>query len=195
MTIKEAIIKINEEINEREPEITAYDQKVGDGDHALNLQRGFNAIVKDLSKVSDKPADIFEYVGKTLMNVVGGTSGAIYGMAFIAGALATKENTWNIDTLLQMISTAAKRITKAGGAQIGDKTLYDVWGSVDRDLEKIKTPETLREKVIEYMNTTKEMSALKGRASYMGDRSIGVLDPGAVTSEVIIRHLTNTVND
>jgi len=194
MNIKEAIIKINKEINEREPEITAYDQKVGDGDHALNLQRGFNEIKKGLSKVADKPNDIFEYVGKTLMNVVGGTSGAIYGMAFIAGALATKENKWNIDTLLLMISTAAKRITKAGGAQIGDKTLYDVWGSIDRDLDQIKTPEVLREKIVEYMNSTKEMSASKGRASYIGDRSKGVVDPGAVTSEIIIRHLSNTVH-
>ena len=195
MNIKEAILKINDEINEREPEITAYDQEVGDGDHALNLQRGFNAIIKELSNISDKPVDIFEYVGKTLMNVVGGTSGAIYGMAFVAGALATKENEWNLDTLLLMISTAAKRITSAGGAKIGDKTLYDVWGSVDRDLDQIKTAEILREKIVEYMNSTKEMSAHKGRASYIGDRSIGVVDPGAVTSEIIIRHLSKTFND
>jgi dihydroxyacetone kinase len=65
-------------------------------------------------------------IGKEIMNVVGGTSGAIYGMTFMAGAIACKGRKWDFATLIEMISSAAIRITKAGGAQIGDKTLYDV---------------------------------------------------------------------
>ena len=193
MTIKEALKKINDEINSREPEITAYDQEVGDGDHALNMQRGLNAVVKDLASVGDSAEEIFSYVGKTVMNIVGGTSGAIYGMAFLAGAIATKGKEWNFDTLMEMISSAAQRITKAGGAQVGEKTLYDVWGQVDRDQAKIKDVETLRKNIIIYMDSTKPLSATKGRASYIGDRSVGVVDPGAVTSEIIIRFLSETV--
>lgn len=90
MTIKEALIKINDEVNKREAEITAYDQIAGDGDHALNLQRGTNAVIKTLDSVSDDPKEIFSFVGKTFMNVIGGTSGAIYGMAFLAGAIAVE---------------------------------------------------------------------------------------------------------
>ena len=193
MTIKEALIKINNEVNEREAEITAYDQIAGDGDHALNLQRGTNALVKILDTVSDDPKDIFAFVGKTFMNVIGGTSGAIYGMAFLAGAIAVDGKEWNFESLLLMISSAAKRITKAGGAQLGEKTLYDVWGAVDRDIELITSPEILRTNVVKYMEATYEMQATKGRASYTGERSKNVMDPGAVTSEIIIRFLSQTI--
>ncbi|MCK5945633.1 MAG: dihydroxyacetone kinase subunit L [Mycoplasmataceae bacterium] len=193
MTIKEALIKINDEVNKREAEITAYDQIAGDGDHALNLQRGTNAVIKTLDSVSDDPKEIFSFVGKTFMNVIGGTSGAIYGMAFLAGAIAVEGKEWNFDSLLLMISTAAKRITKAGGAQLGEKTLYDVWGAVDRDLKTITTPEILRANIIKYMEATYEMQATKGRASYTGERSKDVMDPGAVTSEIIIRFLSETI--
>ena len=193
MTIKEAILKINDEINAREPEITAYDQEIGDGDHALNLQRGFNAIVKDLDNAPDEVSELFVYIGKTLMNVVGGTSGAIYGMGFMAGAIATKGKVWDFSSLISMIAVAAERITLAGGAQIGDKTLYDVWGNVKDHKDEITSAEILKTKLVEYMNSTKELSAHKGRASYIGDRSIGVVDPGAVTSEIILRTLADTI--
>ena len=192
MTIKEALLKINDEINDREAEITAYDQEVGDGDHALNLQRGFNAIIIDLDDAPTEASELFTYVGKTIMNVVGGTSGAIYGMGFMAGAIATMGQEWNFETLKKMIISGAQRITKAGGAQIGEKTLYDVWGSVEKYQDEITTPEILREKLVVFMDSTKPMSASKGRASYIGDRSIGVVDPGAVTSEIILRFLSET---
>ena len=126
------------------------------------------------------------------MNVVGGTSGAIYGMGFLAGALATQGQEWNFETLKKMIISGAQRITKAGGAQIGEKTLYDVWGSVDKYQDEITSVEILRKNLVTYMNSTIEMSASKGRASYIGDRSIGVVDPGAVTSEIILRFLSQT---
>ena len=192
MTIKEALLKINDEINEREAEITAYDQEVGDGDHALNLQRGFNAIMIGLDDAPEEPSELFTYVGKTIMNIVGGTSGAIYGMGFMAGAIATMGQEWNFETLKKMIISGAQRIAKAGGAQIGEKTLYDVWGSVEKYQDEITAPEILREKLVIFMDSTKPMSASKGRASYIGDRSIGVVDPGAVTSEIILRFLSET---
>lgn len=193
ISIKEAFKKIDAEITARETEITAYDQEVGDGDHAINLQRGMNSVVKEIDSVIDSPYEIFTFVGKTLMNVVGGTSGAIYGMGFIAGALITKDDQWNFDNLKKMITLAAERISKAGGAKIGDKTLYDVWGNVKDNCNALTNEIVFREKIVEYMNSTKNMKATKGRASYLGNRSIGVVDPGAVTSEIILRYLSYTV--
>ena len=201
MELLRIIKKVSEKIIETKDYLTELDREIGDGDHGVNLARGFEKVEKELSSMEAiQPFEVFNKIAMLLISNVGGASGALYGTALMKGAayLKTKEEitpeiiaeTWN-----EMI----KGIEMRGKAVLGEKTMLDTQIPAYEAFKiKADTGANIREcfefaelKAKSGMESTKDIAATKGRASYLGERSIGHLDPGAVSSYLIIK----TVND
>ncbi|MFD1420649.1 dihydroxyacetone kinase subunit DhaL [Lactiplantibacillus songbeiensis] len=164
------------------------DTPIGDGDHGSNMVRGLTAVKATLADKSDADlTTVFKAAALALISKVGGAAGPLYGTAFLEMAKASKNGDADLDPLL---TAALAGLKKRGGAVAGDKTLIDVWTPVTAAVQADQlTPAVISEAV----ERTKPMVAKKGRASYLGDRSIGHLDPGAVSSGYLFTALLETV--
>ncbi len=180
------ITSFSQKIIEKKKYLSELDTPIGDGDHGNNMARGVKAIQDSLK--SNKPKDLktaFRSVAMALISKVGGASGPLYGTAFLEMA---KKST-DAPNLADLLDSALKGVKMRGAAKQGDKTMVDVWEPVISALKKNK----LTQKVIDdSINSTKDMVAKKGRASYLGKRSTGHLDPGAVSSGYLFTSLLNT---
>lgn len=208
MTIsKEQIItwleKTAEVMAENKAYLTELDAAVGDADHGINMDRGFGKVVEKLPTVTDKDlGTILKTVGMTLMSSVGGASGPLYGTFFMKAGmgLLKKEELASADVVTLMDQGVAG-ILQRGRASVGDKTMYDLWAPVleaakasaeagKSALELIEESVAIAEKSVEEM---KPLQAKKGRASYLGERSIGHPDPGATSSMLILQTLLGVI--
>lgn len=194
-----AIEAVTAAINENKEFLTDLDREIGDADHGINMARGFNAAVKKLKEVP--PADLssgLKSVAMTLISTVGGASGPLYGTAFLRCAKSAQDKT-SVDpeTASQMLRAAADGIKARGGALPGDKTMMDALepacAAFSEAAEKgaplaecLDAAIKAAEAGVEY---TKTIAARKGRASYLGDRSIGHQDPGATSVTIILKAL------
>lgn len=152
------------------------DESIGDGDHGSNMFRGMKAVIDTLNiKKPNNVTDALKLTAMALISKVGGASGPLYGTAFLEMAKESV-NTNNLDKLLNV---ALQGIMKRGGAKVGDKTLVDVWVIV---LKKLETNSLNKEEIDKAVKSTEDLIAHKGRASYLGKRSKGHLDPGSVSS-------------
>lgn len=152
------------------------DESIGDGDHGSNMFRGMKAVIDTLNiKKPNNVTDALKLTAMALISKVGGASGPLYGTAFLEMAKESV-NTNNLDKLLNV---ALQGIMKRGGAKVGDKTLVDVWVIV---LKKLETNSLNKEEIDKAVKSTENLIAHKGRASYLGKRSKGHLDPGSVSS-------------
>ncbi|MGP6146103.1 dihydroxyacetone kinase subunit DhaL [Jeotgalibaca sp. A122] len=159
------------------------DTAIGDGDHGSNMNRGVSAIKEKLAESNyDNPADLFKDVGMTLVSKVGGASGPLYGSAFINMAKVAKES----DNFTEIFNAGLEGIQKRGKADVGEKTMVDVWSPAT---EAIQSGELTVPLLQDALEKTKDIKATKGRASYLGDRSIGHLDPGAQSSVYLFEAL------
>ncbi len=179
--------------------LTELDAAIGDADHGINMDRGFGKVLEKLPAVKEKDVGtILKTVGMTLMSSVGGASGPLYGTFYMkAGmALAGKEE---IDALglVTFLEAGVEGIRQRGRAERSDKTMYDVWAPV---LDEVRTAidggasvKDALARAVEAaekgVEDTVPLQARKGRASYLGERSIGHRDPGAVSSCLMIRTL------
>jgi dihydroxyacetone kinase-like protein len=181
------IKRANERIQENKAYLTELDQAIGDGDHGINLARGFKEAVTALDRGGlDDIGAVFNQTGMTLLAKVGGASGPLYGTAFMkmGGVLKGKREIAFPD-LAQAIDAAVEGIGMRGKAQHGDKTMLDLWEpfagfirGCDNDVD-IKAFRGMCEEELERI---KQLQAKRGRASFLGNRSIGHHDPGAVSS-------------
>lgn len=152
------------------------DSAIGDGDHGANMARGTTEMMAALlAKNPETPADIFKLAAMTLISKVGGASGPLYGSAFLGMAKVAK----NSDDIVVILEGGMAEIEKRGKSSVGEKTMLDTWGPV---IDALKAGDLSIEKIETIAEATKNIKATKGRASYLGDRSIGHLDPGAVSS-------------
>lgn len=172
-----------EKVTENKDLLNKLDTAIGDGDHGSNMNRGA-AAVKEKAAESDYDdlSELFRDVGMTLVSKVGGASGPLYGSAFINMAKTAK----NTNNMGEILSSGLEGIQKRGHAETGEKTMVDEWTPV---IEAIKDNSLTNEKIIEALQDTKDMKATKGRASYLGDRSIGHIDPGAQSSAYLFEAL------
>ncbi|CAM4284552.1 dihydroxyacetone kinase subunit L [Erysipelothrix inopinata] len=166
-------------IEENKALLNDLDTPIGDGDHGTNMSRGMQAV---LAAMDTKPelddAGLLKLTGMTLLSKVGGASGPLYGSAFIAMSKVMSNDKLDSET----IKAGFEAIGSRGKSTINEKTMLDVWGPVVTDLEA----QTLKLENIEvYAKKTDDMKATKGRASFLGDRSIGHRDPGAVSSQLL----------
>lgn len=172
-----------ETITAHKDDLNQLDSAIGDGDHGSNMDRGVKAVKEKIDQNSYTDlTDLLKDIGMSLVSKVGGASGPLYGSAFISMAKVSKES----GDSPSLFAAGLEGITKRGKAEPGEKTMVDVWHPVINALEN----EGLTQSTIDdALESTKEMKATKGRASYLGDRSIGHIDPGAQSSAYLFSTL------
>ena len=195
-----AINAISDAINENKDMLTNLDAVIGDADHGINMARGFNAVMAKLEDSKEEDiSSVLKKVGMTLISTVGGASGPLYGTAFLrAAAAAQGTDRLTGEKALEMFNAAVQGIKDRGKAVKGEKTMIDALepaleafsqelSSGKSLLECLEAACKAAEEGVEY---TKTIKATKVRASYLGDRSIGHQDPGATSSMIMLRALT-----
>ena len=174
-------------------ELTALDSAIGDADHGINMKRGFEALLADKVNSLAKPLpDALKAIGMTLVMKVGGASGPLYGTLFMAlGKELPAEP--DVPDLARALTTAVDAIKARGKADFNNKTMLDVLGPVAAHLGGGDASfDSIRKLADESANATIPMKAIRGaastrgRASFLGERSIGHMDPGARSSQIII---------
>lgn len=181
--------------------LTELDAKIGDGDHGLNMARGAQSALEALDEQgggSLTNSELVKLVGDAFLMNVGGTSGPLYGSGFMAGAKALAEPGSKLDvkTIGRFLHAFNAAVQKRGHAEPGDKTLLDVTIPLEKvfvENESLPLAEVLklgRETARNALEYTKELEARRGRASYLGARSIGHIDPGAASAALLYRELS-----
>lgn len=194
-TLPALIQAINQTIADNADEVAELDQAIGDGDHVSNVQRGLQAVrahSAELGKLDWQAA--FQKIGMTVMSTVGGASGSLYGTFFIAMAKGLQNQLLNRETFALAFKAAVEAMKLRGKADKGEKTMLDVLIPVaevlNLDSNKLLTLPDLLQQVdqtaIQGVETTREMIATKGRASFLGERSKGHIDAGAKSSQLMI---------
>jgi dihydroxyacetone kinase-like protein len=179
--------------------LTQLDAAIGDADHGINLSRGFTAVLAALdAKQPATPGAVLILTGSTLISKVGGASGPLYGMAFrrAGQALGTAEEV-DLPALGQALDAALAGVQQLGAAREGDKTLVDALAPATRALAKAIAEgatqgdalAAVTAAAVEGAAATVSMEARKGRASYLGPRSVGHEDPGAASTVLILAAL------
>lgn len=173
-------------IAEHKDYLSELDTPIGDGDHGSNMARGLTAVQEAIDgKDFDNLKDLFKSVAMALISKVGGASGPLYGTAFLEMAKLGDTDR----ELGDLLAAALAGIEKRGGATPGDKTMVDVWTPV---VQAVQAGSLKQSDVDAAVNSTEAMVARKGRASYLGERSVGHLDPGSMSSGYLFTALINT---
>lgn len=177
--------------------VTGLDMETGDGDHWVNINSGFEALCairEELENLS--MADCFKKIGMTLMSKIGGSSGVLYGGGYLAAAKAVKgKSSLTTDELFGALEAMLSSMMERGDAVPGMKTMLDALApairtySENRGEESTALFEKVREAALAGAEATRDMPAVKGRASYRIDKGVGHIDPGAVTMSIQLAEL------
>ena len=171
---------------EHEDELTQLDSAIGDGDHGANMKRGFQAVLGELDALAAKPLpEALKAVGTQLVMKVGGASGPLYGTLFMGLGKSLPE-TLDQQSVAQALDAAIAAVKARGKAETGQKTMLDVLVPVQQALASGAAPAAVAARANEAAEATIPMKATRGRASFLGDRSIGHMDPGARSSALIV---------
>jgi dihydroxyacetone kinase-like protein len=186
-------------IDEEKDYLTELDNEIADGDHGVNMAKGFDAVVAKLYAMAGKDiGSILKTTGMTLVSTVGGSAGPLYGTAFMkAGAKLAGKNEMDGKDLVEAMEAAIGGIQMRGKATTGEKTMLDaLCPAFDALKESIEAGEELKDALTKAVKAaedgveyTKTIKATKGRASYIGDRSIGHQDPGATSAFYMLETL------
>jgi dihydroxyacetone kinase-like protein len=184
----------NVQIDKQKEYLTQLDQAIGDGDHGINMSKGFKEVIDKIHQTAyNDIGKLLQDIGMVLVSKVGGASGPLFGTAFIkAGQVLKGKQEIAISELGQAFQESVNGIKLRGKSQIGDKTMLDVWEPVTQYIQQKGSKLNIGELVSfarEQMENTKKLEAKKGRASFLGKRSIGHLDPGAVSSFLLFETL------
>lgn len=183
-------------IAEARDELTELDRQIGDGDHGANLDRGFAAVRTKVDGLeAENVGDVLKVVATTLMSTVGGASGPLYGTAFLRAAKVTGIPDLNAHAVVALLEGALEGITSRGRAVVGEKTMVDAWSPAVDAAEAAAGSGAAPAEVLEAAlaaaeegaASTVDLIATKGRASYLGERSRGHLDPGARSTVILLR--------
>ena len=192
---------IKKTIDNNKDEIEKLDQEIGDGDHIFNIQRGIKESLNLQDELSSHtPDEVFKKIGMKIMTTVGGSSGALFATLLIGmskkfnGELSDQQN------IAGMFSECVEAMKNRGKADIGEKTMLDVLIPVSNELQKLsyqddtkKLAEKIKNIAKKGMLSTKDLIATKGRASFLGERAKGHIDPGARSSQLAIEAICNTI--
>lgn len=184
------------DIAEQRDYLVDLDRAIGDGDHGENMDRGFKAAVEALEQAQPgSVAEVLKTVAKTLMSTVGGAAGPLYGTAFLRASKAAGDGDLDGAGVAAVIAGALDGIQARGKATTGEKTMVDAWtpaleaarAAADSGSDPAAVLEAAATAAEAGAAATEPLRATKGRASYLGERSIGHLDPGAVSTSLILR--------
>ena len=171
-------------------ELTDLDRAIGDGDHGINLSRGFKAVALELDELAALPlGPALKAVGKRLVMSVGGASGPLFGTFFMTlGDGLTVAEPLSREDVTRACEAAVAAVRARGKSDVGQKTLLDVLVPVVADLRAAGDDVLLRlpAAAAEAAAATVPMRAARGRAAFLGERSVGHMDPGARSSELLI---------
>ncbi len=183
--------------------LTELDSAIGDADHGINMTRGFKKVLERLPTVADKDiGTILKTTGMALISSVGGASGPLYGSFFMrAAAPVAARQELTPEELLGLLQNGVAGIVERGRAQVGDKTMIDAWtpalAALKESLAQGHSLETALSACVagaeQGMQATIPLQARKGRASYLGERSIGHQDPGATSTYLMLKVLADVV--
>ena len=195
--------KINEKIEENKEYLTELDAAIGDGDHGLNMTKGFKAVVDKLKDDDgSNVGNILKKAGMALVSNVGGAAGPLYGTAFMkAGAKLNSKAEVDINDFLEALVEALEGIKMRGKADIDDKTMIDALvpsiealkKSLNEGKSDLDALKDMKDAAFEGVQHTKEILAKKGRASYLGERSLGHQDAGATSCALILETIYEEV--
>ncbi|KQV20610.1 MULTISPECIES: dihydroxyacetone kinase subunit DhaL [unclassified Kitasatospora] len=174
-------------VEQRQQELTELDAAIGDGDHGSNLHRGFTAVLPAIEGLGSA-GEVLTKAGSTLISKVGGASGPLYGKAFRAMGSALTEG----GDFGSALAAGLAAIEKLGGAAPGDKTIVDAWAPALAAFERTGSYADAAAAAEQGALDTVPLQARKGRASYLGPRSIGHQDPGATSTALILRALADS---
>jgi len=186
---------IQETITAHADEVAELDRAIGDGDHVVNLQRGLEALKQlEVELISLEWSAAFMKIGMTLMSTMGGASGSLFGTLFVSMAKASKDTDLNLANFATIFSQGVESVKQRGKSDIGEKTMLDtlipVANSLNTDAENnLKLSQALenaKQHAVAGMESTKDLLATKGRASFLGERAVGHIDAGARTSQLMI---------
>lgn len=180
------ILAAADEVIAHADELTELDQAIGDGDHGINMKRGFEAVRADAEATAQKPLpDALKAIGTQLVMKVGGASGPLYGTLFLA---LSKEIAPDASNLSSAFASAVEAVKSRGKSQPSQKTMLDVLAPVQTALAEGGTDLSARlpRVAANAADATIPMLATRGRASFLGERSIGHMDPGARSSALIV---------
>jgi dihydroxyacetone kinase-like protein len=183
--------------------LTDLDSPIGDADHGINMDRGFKKVLEKLPSLADKDiGNVLKTVGMTLVSSVGGASGPLYGTFFMrSGMTADAKEALTGDDLLALLQAGVDGIVQRGRPQLGDKTMFDAWSpaldamraSLENGTDAVTALAQAVAAAEQGMKDTIPLQAKKGRASYLGERSIGHQDPGATSSYLMLKALLETL--
>jgi len=189
--------RIGEVLHEQRQYLTDLDSPIGDADHGINMDRGFTALIPKLETADGQdPAGLLKLVASTLISTVGGAAGPLYGTAFLrAGMAVAGKSALSLEDCVTAMNAAVQGIKDRGKATTGEKTMLDALVPAQEALSKaaaegLDLPEAFArtaDAAEAGAESTIPLLATKGRASYLGERSIGHKDPGATSSAFMVR--------
>jgi len=197
--IFKSIKNIENIIKKHKDEIEKLDQEIGDGDHIFNILRGLQELLNIEDEIKKKPTDqIFKQLGMKIMTTVGGSSGALFATLLIGMSKKYNSELSDFNNLSQMFFEGVESMKKRGKSDIGEKTMLDVLIPVSKTLNDLiyekdisKVAEKISLVAKDGMISTKDIIATKGRASFLGERAKGHIDPGARSSQLAIEAICN----
>lgn len=196
------IRRVAQVLHENRDYLTELDSQIGDADHGINMDRGFRSVGEKLQDAASADiGSVLKTVGTTLVSTVGGASGPLYGTAFLRAGMATSgKQELDEAGLVAMLDAAVEGIKARGKARVGEKTMLDALvPAIETGKQALAEQQGLSQLLQavasaaeEGMKKTIPMLATKGRASYLGERSVGHQDPGATSSWLILKALADT---
>ncbi|WP_295827414.1 dihydroxyacetone kinase subunit DhaL [uncultured Microbacterium sp.] len=187
-------------VHAHKDELTRLDSEIGDADHGSNMARGLDAVVAELDPAPASPSDLFKTVGMTLVSSVGGASGPLYGTLFLRmGPALGTETEVDAEGLGAALRAGVEGVVARGKAEPGDKTMIDAlspaldaWDAAAA-AGPAEAARAAAEAAARGRDATEPLVARKGRASYLGERSAGHLDPGATSATLLLEALRDTL--
>jgi len=198
---REMFLQVSKKMEESKDLLTQVDKAIGDGDHGIGMARGFKTVYQRLESQSfETIGELLKSIGMTLMTTVGGAAGAIFGTFFTGGAKnLNRQYIFDCKALSLMLSDGLQAVKERGKAKVGDKTMVDALEPAalkSAELLSATLSETLgavTEAARQGMEKTREMVATIGKAKTLGGRSLGHPDPGAVSSYLLLKYMSEYI--
>ena len=198
--LRSMIVRGTERIVASSDDLCVLDLAIGDGDHGTNMTRGFQAVLAKVEEIVALPiGEALSAIGRTLVMTVGGASGPLYGSFFLAAGAAIQRGRCLPEDLVDIVAAGVEAVGARGRSTIGEKTMLDVLIPVLHTLRAAEGRRSLagqvRRTARESTERTAPLLATKGRAAYLGSRSVGHIDPGAKSSCLIVEAICDSLEE
>jgi dihydroxyacetone kinase-like protein len=192
--IRDILKRTVDTIEAHKSELTDLDQAIGDGDHGINMSRGFKALSEEADALAGMElGPALKKAGMTLVMKIGGASGPLYGSALMDMGKATEGVPADHAQIANMLNAGIEAVKKRGKSDTGAKTMLDVLAPVHAAISSGADIAAVRQAADDALENTRDMLATKGRAAFLGERSIGHIDPGARSSALLIHAICDVL--